>query len=107
MPRAESKVKGSAILVGLAIGAATSVLVYALERMGERRFLPEPNPAMLIWADRDPFVWRAAIALYAGVLGVFGGHALARRSAEAAARCLFVALVVALVALLAQGAMAP
>ena len=33
---------------------------------GRARAVPEPNPALLIWSDRSPFLWRAAIALYLG-----------------------------------------
>ena len=96
-----------ALLVGIAAGAAAAVLAYAAIRMLERALFPEPNPAMLIWADHSPFTWRAAMALYLGGAGAFGGYALATRSARAAARGLLAATVAALAALVVQGALWP
>jgi hypothetical protein len=52
-------------------------------------------------------VWRAAIALYLGGAGGFGGYAFAVRSPPRAARGLFAAIVVAVVATVAQGALRP
>lgn len=98
---------GSPWLMGIAAGAATSVIAYASVRVLERALFPEPNPAMLIWADRSPFVWRAAIALYLGGAAGFGGYALAVRSPATAARGLFASLVVAVAAIVAQGALRP
>jgi hypothetical protein len=96
------------VLVGIAVGAACSVIAYALLRaLLERALFPEPNPAVLIWADRSPFVWRAAIALYVGGAAVFGGTALAGRSPRAAARCLLGAVAVAVLAIVVQGALWP
>jgi hypothetical protein len=69
-----------------AVGAATVVVAYALLRTVERALLPEPNPAIVIWSERSAFAWRAAVALWLGVLGAIGGFALARRSLEPASR---------------------
>ncbi len=98
---------GSAWLTGIAAGAVIAVIAYASVRVLERLLFPEPNPAMLIWADRSPFVWRAAIALYLGGAGAFGGYALAARSPRHAARGLLAATVVAVAATVAQGALRP
>jgi hypothetical protein len=99
--------RGDALLVGIAAGAAAAVIAYAAVRVIERALFPEPNPAMLIWADQSPFVWRAAIAVYLGGAGVFGGHALASRSPRAAARGLLATVAVAVAAIVAQGALRP
>jgi hypothetical protein len=99
--------RGDALLVGIAVGAAGAVIAFAAVRVLERALFPEPNPAMLIWADRSPLVWRAAIALYLGGAAAFGGHALAVRSPRAAARGLLATLAVAVAAVIAQGAVWP
>ncbi len=94
-------------LLAVAVGAAVTVVAFAAVRVAERLLFAEPNPAMLIWADQSPFVWRSVIALYLGGAGVFGGHALASRSPSAAARALFVAVTVSVAAILVQGALWP
>jgi hypothetical protein len=99
--------QGERLLVGLAWGAATAVIAYALIRVLDRAVFPEPNPAMLIWSERSSFLWRAAIALYAGGLGVFGGWALAGRAPAASARALPAAITAAAAALAVQGAIWP
>jgi hypothetical protein len=89
-------------MLGLAFGAAAAALTYAVVRGAERAFFPEPNPVVLIWSDRSPFVWRAIIALYVGGAAVFGGFAWARRDPIGTARALPVALALAIAALAAQ-----
>lgn len=71
------------LLLAGATGLAAAVLAYAALRGIERAFLPEPNPALLIWSDRSAFLWRTQEALYAGGLGAFGGYALAGRQPRA------------------------
>jgi hypothetical protein len=99
--------RAARLLVGVGCGAATAVIAYVIERVVERVFFPEPNPAMLIWSDRSPFVWRAAIALYLGGAAVFGGHALVARAPRAGGRLLLVSLAVAAIAITAQTVLAP
>jgi hypothetical protein len=88
-------------------GAAATVIAYAATRVVERVFFPEPNPAMLIWSEQSPFVWRVAMALYLGGAGAFGGHALAMRSQRRAARAALVATAAAVVGIVVQGALWP
>ena len=95
--------RGDRLLSGLALGAALTVIAYALVRGVERAFFPEPSPAVLIWSDRSPLVWRAAIALYLGGAGVFAGYALGAR----APRVLTIAVSLAAIAITAQAALAP
>jgi hypothetical protein len=99
--------RGERLLVGIAWGAATAVIAYALIRVLERVVFPEPNPAMILWSERSNFAWRAAIALYAGGMGVFGGWALAARAPASSARALPAAIAVAAAALAVQGAIWP
>jgi hypothetical protein len=99
--------RADALLVGIAAGAATSVLTYAALRGVERALFQEPNPAMLIWSDRNPFFWRSAIALYVGGAAVFGGYALANRAEVAASRALLGLVTAALLAIAIQGALLP
>jgi hypothetical protein len=99
--------RGDALLAGVALGASAAVFTYAAVRVLERALFQEPNPAMIIWSDRNPFAWRAAIALYLGGAAAFGGFAWARRSGAGAARGLVVSITVAAVALVLQGALVP
>ncbi len=95
------------VLVAVAAGATAAVIAYAVVRGVERAFFPEPNPAILIWSQRSPFLWRAATALYVGGAAAFGGHALAHRAPLAAARALTAAALIAAVAVLAAAVLAP
>jgi hypothetical protein len=99
--------RGERLLIAIAFGAAITVIAYALVRGAERAFFPEPNPALLIWSERSPLVWRVVSALYVGGAGVFGGYALASRGARAAARWLTAALAIATGAIVAQAVFLP
>jgi hypothetical protein len=99
--------RGERLLLGIALGAAATVIAYALVRGVERAFFPEPNPAVLIWSDRSPLVWRMASALHVGGAAVFGGFALAGRNPRAAARWAAAAIAIAVAAIVLQGAVAP
>jgi hypothetical protein len=94
-------------LVAVAAGATAAVIAYAVVRGVERAFFTEPNPMILIWSQRSPFVWRAATALYVGGAAAFGGHALAARAPRAAARCLTAATLIAAAAILAMAVLSP
>jgi hypothetical protein len=93
--------------VGIAAGAAASVIAYAALRVLERALFPEPNPAALIWSDQSAFVWRSAMALYLGGAGVFAGVGMALRAPRAAGRGILALVAVAVAAILAQGALCP
>jgi hypothetical protein len=102
-----TRARGARLLVGIGCGAAAAVIAYAVQRAVERAFFPEPNPAMLIWSDRSPFVWRAAIALYVGGAAIFGGYAVAAGGPRGGGRLLLASLAVAVVAIAAQTVLAP
>ncbi|MDC3954711.1 hypothetical protein [Polyangium jinanense] len=95
------------LLVALAFGFAGAALAYVALRLIESVWFPEPDPAIVIWSDRSRFVWRALLAAYAGGAAIFGGHALATRSIEAAAVWLGRVSVAAALALALQGALVP
>jgi hypothetical protein len=99
--------RGERLLIAIAFGAAIAVIAYALVRGVERTFFPEPNPALLIWSDRSPLVWRSVSALYLGGAAVFGGYALASRSARNAARWLTASIAIATGAIVLQAVLAP
>ncbi|APR85210.1 Hypothetical protein A7982_10559 [Minicystis rosea] len=107
MTRRASFRRGERLLVGFALGAASALIAYAIVRGVERAFFPEPNPAILIWSDRSPLVWRMAAAVYVGGASVFGGHALAARDARAAARWVTAAIVIATVSIVLLSVIAP
>ncbi|MDI1431759.1 hypothetical protein [Polyangium sorediatum] len=95
------------LFVALAFGFAGAALAYVVLRLIESRWFPEPDPAIVVWSDRSRFVWRALLAAYAGGAAVFGGHALASRSIEAAAVWLGRITFAAAIALALQGALVP
>jgi hypothetical protein len=95
------------LLAAVAVGAAAAAFFCALVRIFEQAVFIEPNPATLIWSDRNPFFWRAAIALYVGGLASFGGYALAARSPRAAARGVLVVFAAAVIVVTLQGALSP
>lgn len=96
-----------AVLLGLAWGPPVGVVTYALLRIVEQTLYPEPNPAMLLWSDRSPFVWRAAIALYVAGAAAFGGFAAARRSEDRAAKALRGIVIAAIALIVIQAAFWP
>jgi hypothetical protein len=98
---------GERLLLAIAFGAAIAVIAYALVRGVERAFFPEPNPALLIWSDRSPLVWRVVSSLYLGGAGIFGGYALGARGATSAARWLKVSIAIATAAIVLQAVLAP
>lgn len=98
---------GERALVALASGAALALLAYAAQRLVERAFFPEPNPAVLIWSERSAFSWRALFSLYFGGLGSFGAHLLAGRPGSAHLRWLPLLIGAALGAILLQALVAP
>jgi hypothetical protein len=95
------------LLLALAAACAAAVIAYAAVRSVEAALFPEPNPAIVIWSERSGFLWRSAIALYIGGMGAFGAYALAARSPSAAARWLVRAVLLAAIAIVAQGALLP
>jgi hypothetical protein len=99
--------RGDRALVSVGIGAAVTVIAYAALRGVERAFFPEPSPVVVIWSDRSPLVWRAAIACYLGGAAIFGGYALAGRAPRAAGRWLVATTALAAIAIVIQAAIAP
>ncbi len=95
------------LLAAIAGGAALAMIAYAAQRVVERAFFPEPNPAVLIWSDRSAFVWRALFSIYFGGLGTFGAYLLAGRREGAELRWLPALIGAALLALLVQTGLAP
>lgn len=91
----------------VAFAAVGVVLAYALLRLAERVAFRQPNPAIVLWAERSAFGWRVALAVYLGLLGAPLGHALAREGRERASLWLGRAAALAGVALGLQLALAP
>jgi hypothetical protein len=65
--------------VAVAVGACFAALGYALSRLVQVAFYPEPDPRTVLTVLRIGFFWRAAIAGYVGVLAAIGAFALDRR----------------------------
>lgn len=65
--------------VGLSLALAASPLTRTLVALVERATHPEPDPAMVVWAERSPFLQRALIAAYLTLALAVALTALARR----------------------------
>lgn len=95
------------LLIALGFAFAAAALGYAAVRAVEAALFPEPSPAVIVWSERSGFLWRAALALYIGGMGAFGGYALAARSLETSARWLPRSIALAAAAIALQGALLP
>ncbi|MFO0762184.1 MAG: hypothetical protein U0359_37440 [Byssovorax sp.] len=103
-PSIDARTRG---LAAFAAGAACAILAYAMQRAVERLFFPEPNPAVIIWSERSPFLWRALFSLYFGGLGGFGGFVLAGRRAGRSLGWLPALIGAAAIAIVLQAGLAP
>jgi hypothetical protein len=95
------------LLVALGYAFAAAVLGYAAVRVVQAAFFPEPSPAVVVWSERSSFVWRAALALYIGGMGAFGGYAAASRWPAASAQWLPRSVAAASFAIALQGTLVP
>jgi hypothetical protein len=66
--------------VAVACGACFAALGYALSRLVQVAFFPEPDPRAVMTVLRIGFFWRAAIAGYVGIIAAIGAFALDRRT---------------------------
>jgi hypothetical protein len=65
--------------LGFAAFACGAAVAYALARVIQVAFFPEPDPRTVLVVTRIGFFWRALIAGYAGLLAAIGAVALDRR----------------------------
>jgi hypothetical protein len=96
-----------ALACAVAHAAVLVVFAYALLRVAERWFFRQPNPAIVLWAERSAFGWRVTLALYVGLLGAPLGFSLARHDRGAAITWLARAAALSAVTLTLQVALAP
>ena len=68
----------------VALAAGLAIVVYAALRTTERLFLPQANPALVLWSERSAFLWRFGVSGWLGGLGLFAGWALSARGPERA-----------------------
>ncbi len=54
--------------------------LYALKRMTDGFFRPEPNPATLIYSPHSAYLWRVIWALFAASFGAFAWSSIGIRS---------------------------
>lgn len=78
-------------LAAIACGLETAAAVYALVRIVQFVFIPEPNPAIVIASVHAGYFWRAWIAAYAGGFAALT-TALVVRKTEPLARLALAAL---------------
>lgn len=94
--------------IALAAAASTIALAYAVVRLAQVAFFPpEPDPATVIWATKAALFWRFWIGAYAAGMVGLGAFAWSGVRPEAAARWLVRLVVVAAIAIAAQGAFVP
>lgn len=67
------------LAVAVAVGACFAALGYALSRVVQVAFYPEPDPRAVMTVLRIGFFWRAAIAGYVGIIAAIGAFALEGR----------------------------
>src|SRR5262245_11418894 len=96
------------ILLALATGCVTAVLVYALIRATQVLVGGEANPAtVIVRSQHFAYLWRVWTSAFAGALAALSAHVLADRHALGLARALETALVVVVVILLIQSIVLP
>lgn len=64
---------------GLSLALAAAPLTRTLVALIERSTRPEPDPAMVVWAERSPFLDRALVTAYLTLALAMALTALARR----------------------------
>lgn len=95
--------------LGLALVAActTAASLYALLRVVQAVFMPEPDPALVLWSEHAGFFWRGWTAAHAGGTAGFVAWIAAGRDPERVARALARAVPAAAGLLAAQGILVP
>jgi hypothetical protein len=93
--------------LALASSAATILLVYALVRVVQAIWFPEPNPAVVIWSARAGLYWRFFIGGFAGGMVGIAAWATSARDAPAVARWTARGIAAAAIAIALQGALVP
>lgn len=66
--------------VGLSLALSVAPLIRSLVALIERITHPEPDPAMVVWAERSPFLDRMLVTAYLTAALAVALTALARRS---------------------------
>jgi H+/gluconate symporter-like permease len=96
------------LAISVAAGSLTVAIAYAAIRLAQKLFFPpEPDPAVVIWSARAAMYWRFWIGLYFGGMTGLGAWAFASRDPARASRWLARAVVVAAIAITAQGLLVP
>jgi hypothetical protein len=94
---------------GLAVvaGCLAAVVVYAMLRVVQAVFLPEPDPALVLWSAHAGFFWRSWTAAYVGGTAAFVAWIAAGRDAARVTTFLARALPLAAAAIALQGLLVP
>ena len=97
------------VRAGLALIATctSAAALYAILRIAQKLFFPEPDPALVLWSEHAGYYWRVWTALYAGGTTGFVAWVTSGRHAARTARVLATALVVSTLLLIAQSALVP
>jgi hypothetical protein len=89
------------------VTCTSSVTLYACLRVGQSIFLKEPDPAQIILSAHVGYYWRAAIALYVGTMLGFAMYVVAARAPRSSAELVSVSVLIATIAITAQGLLLP
>lgn len=98
-----------AIPLGIACAtfSATIALVYAVIRVVQFFFYPEPDPALVVWSPHVAMFWRFWIGVYIGGPLGLGAFVFATSAPERAARWLVRFVTASAVAISLQGLLVP
>jgi hypothetical protein len=101
--------RGHRAALALSAGCALLLVIYAVLRVIQLLWFPEPNPAVVIGSVRAGYFWRLWTGGYLAGMGALGVYAAAATASGAArvARALPVGLCVAIAAILVQGLVIP
>lgn len=110
-PRARSLVVTEAraprVAAGVIATCAVATSLYALLRVVQKLSGSEPDPALVLYSAHAGYYWRAWTASYGGVMAGVITYVIAGRSLETVLRVLSTAVLVAAIAIAAQGILVP
>jgi hypothetical protein len=88
-------------------GATSAAALYAALRAFQAVWMPDPNPALVIWSEHAGYFWRAWTVAYAGGMVGFVTWAVAKKEPARVARVLARFVVIAAAMLAVQALLFP
>lgn len=91
----------------LVVAFATTALAYAVLRIVQHAFVPEPDPTLVIYSAHAGFFWRGWAAAYAGGMAGVAAWLVAGRHEGGVARAASVLITLAAATTIAAAAFSP